>query len=61
MMWAVAQVLPDFPRFNTTNYVAEGFNIPANQVGQDLLICLAYVAGLFVVGYFFLRTREVAK
>jgi hypothetical protein len=60
-MIAMAQVLPDFPRLNTTAYVAEGFNIPAGQVGQDLLICLAYVAGLFVVGYFFLRTREIAK
>ena len=28
---------------------------------QDLTTCLAYVAGLFVMGYFFLRTREVAK
>lgn len=60
-MYALAQVLPEFPRFNTSAYVAEGFNIPANQVGQDLLICLAYVAGLFVAGYFFLRTREIAK
>jgi hypothetical protein len=60
-MFALAQVLPDFPRFNTSAYVAEGYNIPANQVGQDLLICLAYVFGLFVVGYFFLRTREIAK
>lgn len=60
-MNAMAQVLPDFSRFNTSNYVAEGFNIPANLVGQDLLICLAYVFGLFVIGYFFLRTREIAK
>jgi hypothetical protein len=61
IMFALSQVLPDFPRFNTSNFVAEGFNIPAGQVGQDLLICLAYVVGLFVVGYFFLRTREIAK
>ncbi|MBN1851891.1 MAG: ABC transporter permease [Pirellulales bacterium] len=61
LMWVVAQVLPNFPRFNTTNYIADGFNIPMNQVAQDLLICLAYVSGLVVVGYFFLRTREVAK
>lgn len=60
-MTALAQVLPDFTRFNTSNYVAEGFNIPAAQVSQDLTICLAYVLGLFVVGYFFLRTREIAK
>ena len=61
IMLAVAQVLPDFPRFNTIGFIAEGFNIPATQVIQDLVICLAYVMILFVVGYFFLRTREVAK
>lgn len=60
-MAALAHVLPDFTRFDTSNYVAEGFNIPADQVGQDLMICLAYVLGLFVAGYFFLRTREIAK
>jgi hypothetical protein len=32
-----------------------------NQLFQDLTTCLAYVTGLFVMGYFFLRTREVAK
>jgi hypothetical protein len=32
-----------------------------NHMFQNLTICLAYVAGLFVIGYFFLRTREVAK
>ncbi len=61
LMWTVAQVLPDFGRFNTIRYVAEGFNIPANQVVQDVLIGLSFTAVLFVVGYFFLRTREVAK
>ena len=60
-MNALAQVLPDFTRFNTSNYVAEGFNIPAGVVGQDLLICVAYVFGMFVMGYFFLRTREIDK
>jgi hypothetical protein len=54
-------VLPDFRSFSTVGYVAYGFNIPMNQVFQDLTVCAAYLAGLFVFGYFFLRTREVAK
>jgi hypothetical protein len=32
-----------------------------NQLYQDLTVCAAYLAGAFVVGYFFFRTREVAK
>jgi ABC-type transport system involved in multi-copper enzyme maturation permease subunit len=60
-MQSLAFVLPDFRSFSTVDFVAYGFNIPMEQLLQDLTVCAAYVAGLFVIGYFFLRTREVAK
>lgn len=60
-MVAIAQVLPDFRSLGTVNYVASGFEIPANAILQQLTLCLAYVIGLSIIGYFFLRTREVAK
>lgn len=60
-MQSLAYVLPDFRSFSTVGYVAYGYNIPMNQIYQDLTVCLAYLIGLFVIGYFFLRTREVAK
>ena len=60
-MIALAYVLPDFGSFSTVGYVAYGYNIPMNHLNQDLLVCLAYLLGLFIFGYFFLRTREVAK
>ncbi|MEM9351812.1 MAG: ABC transporter permease [Planctomycetota bacterium] len=60
-MLAIAQVLPDFSSFSTVGFAAYGFNVPPDRVLQDLTICLAYVAGTAVVGYFLLRTREVAK
>jgi hypothetical protein len=60
-MLSLAQVLPDFGSFSTVDYVAYGFNIPTNQIVQDLFVTAAYVLGLFVIGYFCLRTREVAK
>ena len=60
-MLSLAQVLPDFRSFSTVDYVAYGFNIPTNQIAQDLTVTAAYVVGLFVIGYFCLRTREVAK
>jgi ABC-type transport system involved in multi-copper enzyme maturation permease subunit len=60
-MQSLSFVLPDFRSLNTVDYVSYGFNIPVNHLLQDLTVCLAYIAGLFVMGYFFLRTREVAK
>jgi hypothetical protein len=60
-MYSLSHVLPDFRSLNTVGYVSYGFNIPMNHLAQDLTVCLAYLAGLFVIGYFFLRTREVAK
>ena len=61
LMLSVAQILPDFSAFSTVNFAAYGFDVPFNRVAQDLTTCLAYVVGLAVIGYFLLRTREVAK
>lgn len=60
-MLSLAYVLPDFRSFSTVDYVAYGFHIPMNHLYQDFLVCAAYLLGLFIIGYFFLRTREVAK
>lgn len=60
-MQTLAGVLPDFGDFNTAKYVAYGFDIPANQVYQQLTMGGAYVVGLSILGYFLLRNREVAK
>lgn len=61
-MRAVSNIVPDFSTYlDRVNYVAEGFSIPVDAVGRDLTVCLAYVLGLSIAGYFCLRTREVAK
>lgn len=61
-MRAVSYVLPDFSQYlDRVRYVAEGFSVPADAFGRDLTVCLAYVVGLAIAGYFCLRTREVAK
>jgi hypothetical protein len=61
LMHSIAQVLPDFSAFSTVNFAAYGYDVPADRVLQDMTTCLAYVVGLAVIGYFLLRTREVAK
>jgi hypothetical protein len=60
-MWSLTFVLPNFGALDTVDYVKYGFNIPMNHLAQAALTSLAYVVGAFVIGYFFLRTREVAK
>jgi ABC-type transport system involved in multi-copper enzyme maturation permease subunit len=61
VMWAVGQCLPDFAAFSTVAYAADGYNVPWARVAQDVTTCLGFVAALSVVGYFLLRTREVAR
>ncbi|HBO44421.1 MAG TPA: hypothetical protein DD670_10910 [Planctomycetaceae bacterium] len=58
---AVAQILPPFGEFNCANYVAYGFNISSDWIAQRGLTALGFAVVLFVVGYFFLKTREVAR
>jgi len=61
IMRCMTYVLPDFTSYSSVDYIAEGYDIPLNKVCQDLTVGLAYVAGMAVFGYYFLRTREVAK
>lgn len=66
MMKVVSNVMPDFSDFaenggmNTTRFVASGFDIPSNVIGQHTTIALAYFVVAVCVGYFFLKTREIA-
>jgi hypothetical protein len=59
-MRGLGAVLPDFTRFTYTKFVAAGFNIPANTILVDALLTLAMVLPVFVAGYIFLKSREVA-
>lgn len=61
IMTAIASVLPDFAKFDNVKYVADGFDVPADLVLVQFFTCLGYVAAVFVIGYFFLKTREVAR
>ncbi|MBI83040.1 MAG: hypothetical protein CMJ81_07585 [Planctomycetaceae bacterium] len=59
-MWAFAVMVPDFSRFDMVRYVAEGFNVPADVWCQQLVAGLAYSFVVTCLGYFLLRTREIA-
>ncbi len=60
-MTSVASLLPDFGQFSNVDYVAHGFDIPPDLVLVQFFTVLGYLAAVFAVGYFCLRTREVAR
>jgi hypothetical protein len=60
-MRAMVSVVPDLPFFSNATYVSSGFDIPANNIVIHVLTALGYLVPLFIAGYFFLKTREVAK
>jgi hypothetical protein len=60
-MQSVTSLLPDFRSFSDVDYVAHGFDIPSSLVSIQIVRALAYVLAVSVIGYFFLRTREVAR
>ncbi len=61
IMTAVTGLLPEFPRFDNVDYVAHGFDVPTDVIGVQILTALGYVAAVFAIGYFFFRSREVAR
>ena len=57
----IAQVLPPIGEFDCSSYVAHGFNVSGSWIGERGLTTLGFAVALFVIGYFFLKTREVAR
>jgi hypothetical protein len=60
-LYVVTSLLPNLPDFSDVSYVAYGFDIPTNNLAIHMVRTLAYLTPLFLAGYFFLKTREVAK
>lgn len=60
IMALITHMVPDFTSFNTARHVAEGYNISGHLMGQQLATCLTFVGVFAVIGYFLLKTREIA-
>lgn len=59
-LWAVQHMLPDFGSFDTTEYVANAFDVPwAEAMLPSLLTTVGYCLPWIIVGYFSLRLREL--
>jgi hypothetical protein len=54
------EILPNLGQYDRVAFVAEGFNIPGNELVMSLLVMLGYLIPFLVAGYYFLNSREVA-
>lgn len=54
------QLLPDFSRFDNSRYVTYGFSVDPNLLAAQTTTALVFVLITSLVGYFFLKTRELA-
>lgn len=61
IMTRITSLLPNFNQFSNVNYVAHGFDIPPDVVLVQICTATGYVVAALAIGYFFLRTREVAR
>jgi hypothetical protein len=58
----IGAVIPAFPEFDYSTRVASGFDVSWDPwIFVPLVRALAFLVPLFVAGYFFLKTREVAR
>ena len=58
---ALTYIVPDFSQFAFSNYLEYGYSIDNNRILVSLAVTVTFCIGLSVLGYFFLKTREIAK
>jgi hypothetical protein len=60
VLHAATYILPDYTQFDTTQFVADGYNIFGSLVAEQLVMAVVYFTVVTIAGYFFLKTREIA-
>jgi hypothetical protein len=61
--WGVRRVInmvPDVYAYSWTNFLSEGFNIPVGALLMNLVVLAGYLLPWFILGYYLIRSREVA-
>jgi ABC-type transport system involved in multi-copper enzyme maturation permease subunit len=53
-------LVPDVDAFSWTQFVAEGFNIPFEYLIMNFVVLVGYLLPWFVLGFYLMRSREVA-
>ena len=52
---------PDFGRLNFSDFLTFGYSIDSDRIFVAISIALGFCVGLTILGYFCLKTREIAK
>jgi ABC-type transport system involved in multi-copper enzyme maturation permease subunit len=60
-VWSLYQAIPSFDQFNTSEFVAYGYNVPGGLLSRHITMAFGYFVMTAVIGYFFLKTRELAS
>jgi hypothetical protein len=61
MMHVMSGILPDFSGLGrAAQYVAFNFNFYDQLLARQCLTTFVYVTAISIIGYFFLKTREIA-
>ena len=61
MMNLLTYLAPDFRQLNFSNYLVYGFGVDTQQMLIGIAMTIAFLIGLVLMGYFCLKTREIAK
>lgn len=61
MLGVVLNLIPNMGTFSAVDYVAAGFDIPSDLLAIQTLTAVGFVLPVFIVSYFILRGRELAK
>jgi ABC-type transport system involved in multi-copper enzyme maturation permease subunit len=56
----ILDIIPDVDRFDFTQYVAEGFDITGSKLFLHVLLLIGYLVPFAILGYYLLKSREVA-
>jgi len=57
----MSSILPSFGDFGYAGFVAYGYNVDLNMLAVHLVTTFSFLVPLFIAGYFFLKTREIAR
>ncbi|HUY36395.1 MAG TPA: hypothetical protein VMV69_26900 [Pirellulales bacterium] len=57
----VSRLLPDFDALSTSNYVRDGYDIPANLLLIHVMMVLGFMLPALLIAFVLFKVREVAK
>jgi hypothetical protein len=61
VLWLLSKIVPDLGAIDDVDYVANGFNIPFNNLAIQFVMVLGFVVPLALMGHYILKGRETAR